>query len=66
MAKLIHVSREKVEKGRKKLEELLAGDEFWQEEQKRIKQFEAEEKARRDTEYADRKKSEQAQKEALK
>jgi hypothetical protein len=66
MAKLIHVSREKVEKGRKKLEGLLAEDEFWQEEHKRIKQFEAEEKARRDTEYADQKKSEQAQKEALK
>ena len=66
MAKLIHVSREKLEKGRKKLEELLVEDEFWQEEHKRIKQFEAEEKARRDTEHADRKKSAQAQKEVSK
>lgn len=66
MAKLIQVSREKVEKGRKKLEALLAEDEFWQEEHKRIKQFEEEEKARRDAEYADRKKSAQAQKEASK
>jgi hypothetical protein len=66
MAKLLQVSREKAAKGRKKLEELLAEDEFWQEEHKRIKQFEAEEKARRDTEHADRKKSAQALEEVSK
>ena len=66
MAKLIHVSREKVEKGLTELEQLLAEDEIWQEERKRIKQFEEVEKARRDSEYADQKKSAQAQKEALK
>lgn len=52
MAKLIHVSREKVEAGRKKMDELLAENEFWREEQVRIKEFEAQEKARRDAEYA--------------
>jgi hypothetical protein len=66
MAKLIYVSREKLKKGRIEMEKLLAEDEFWQEEHKRIKQFEEEEKARRDAEYADQMKSAQAQKEALK
>jgi len=59
MAKLIHISRERLEEGRIKQEKLLAEDKFWQEELRLINQFEAEEKARRDAEYA-------AQQEALK
>ena len=50
MAKLVHVSREQAEKGRRNLEELLAEDEFWRAERRRIKQFEETEKIRRDTE----------------
>lgn len=66
MAKLVYVPREKIEKGRRKLERLLAKDEFWQEEHKRIKKFEAEEKTRRDAEYVARLESEQAQMEVPK
>lgn len=61
MTKLVYVPREQIEKGRRKLERLLAKDEFWQEEYERIKKFEADEKARRDAEYAARLESEQAQ-----
>jgi hypothetical protein len=66
MAKLIYVSREEVEKGRVEMEELLAEDEFWQEEHEKMKQFDEEEKFRRDTEYAEREKSELVDKEAPK
>ena len=47
---------EKVEKGRIQLKKLLAEDEIWQEEHKRIKQFEEKEKARRDAEHAEQQK----------
>jgi len=66
MAKLVYVSREKLKKGRKKMEKLLARDEFWQEEIKRLKKFEAGEKARRDAEYKAWQESERAQQEASK
>ena len=56
MAKLVHISREKIEEGCNKLEQLLAEDASWQVEYNRIKQFEAEEKARRDAEYAKKQK----------
>ena len=64
MAKLIYISREELEKGRREMEELLAEDEFWQEQLKSFRQFEQEEKARRDAEYAARKASSVEQEEA--
>ena len=51
MAKLVHVSRKKHKKWHRKLEKLLAKDEFWQEELKRIKYFETEEKVRREAQH---------------
>lgn len=64
MAKLIYISREELEKGRREMEELLAEDELWQEQLKRFRQYEQEEKARRDAEYAERKGSPVEQEEA--
>lgn len=64
MAKLIYVSREELEKGRIEMEKLLAEDEFWQEQLKSFRQYEEEEKARRDAEHAARKGSSDEQEEA--
>lgn len=64
MAKLIYISREELEKGRREMEKLLAEDELWQEQLKRFRQYEQEEKARRDAEYAARKASSAEQEEA--
>lgn len=64
MAKLIYISREELEKGRRKMEKLLAEDELWQEQLTRLRQFEQEEKARRDAEHAARDASSAEQKEA--
>ena len=55
MAKLIVVSREKLEAAQRKLKEKMAKDSLWQEEEKEIKRSLEEEKARRDAEYASRK-----------
>jgi hypothetical protein len=52
MGKLIVVSRDRVEASHRRLEELLAKDPRWQEEKKELERWEAEEKARRDAEYA--------------
>ena len=64
MAKLVYISREELEKGRREMEKLLAEDELWQEQLKRFRQYEQEEKARRDAEYAERKGSPVEQEEA--
>lgn len=63
MAKIIQVSWEEAEEGRKKMEEILAEDEFWQKELREMKQFDEEEKLRREVEYAELIKSEQTQQE---
>lgn len=52
MGKLIVVSRDRVEASHRRLEKLLAKDPRWQEEKKEWERWEAEEKARRDAEYA--------------
>lgn len=52
MGKLIVVSRDRVEAAHRKLEELLAKDPQWQEEKKEFERWAAEEKKRRDAEYA--------------
>jgi hypothetical protein len=64
MAKLLYISLEDLEEGRIEMEQLLAEDEIWQEKLIRIKQFEEDEKARRDAEYAEQKMYMQTQKEA--
>ena len=61
MAKLVYVSRKKIKKGRRKMEKMLAKDKTWQDELKRIKQFEVEEKVRRDAEHNARQKPVQTQ-----
>ncbi len=63
MAKLIYISREELEKGRREMEKLLAEDELWQEQLTRFRQYEQEEKARREAEYAARKASSAEQEE---
>jgi len=60
MAKLVYVTQEMVRKGRKKHERLIVKDDLWQEEQQMIKQVEAEEKSRRDAEYAALREAEQS------
>ncbi len=52
MGKLIVVNRDRVEASHRRLEELLAKDPRWQEEKKELERWEAEEKKRRDAEYA--------------
>ncbi len=52
MAKLIVVSRDRVEASHRRLEELLAKDPQWQEEKKELERRQAKEKKRRDAEYA--------------
>ena len=52
MGKLVVVSRDQVEAARRRLDELLAKDPRWQEEKKELERWEAEEKKRRDAEYA--------------
>jgi len=66
MAKLVHLTREQVEKGLKQHDKSLAMNEFLQEEHKRIEKIVAEEKMRRDAEYAVRREAQQVQKEAPK
>lgn len=52
MAKLVVVSRDKVDAAHRRLEELLSKVPRWQEERKELERWEAEEKKRRDAEYA--------------
>jgi hypothetical protein len=52
MGKLVVVSRDQVEAAHRRLEELLAKDPRWQEEKKELERWEAEERKRRDAEYA--------------
>lgn len=52
MGKLVVVSRDRAEAARRRLDELLAKDPRWQEEKKELERWEAEEKKRRDVEYA--------------
>ena len=54
MAKLIVVTRERLEISQSKLEKLLSKDEWWQEEKVRLERDEAEEKKRRNAEYSAR------------
>jgi len=52
MGKLVVVSRDRAETARRRLDELLAKDARWQAEKKELERWEAEEKKRRDVEYA--------------
>ena len=54
MAKLIVVTRQQAEAGRSRLEKLMAKDPHWQEEKQEMERRVAEEKARRDAEFAAR------------
>ena len=53
MAKIIIITREKLEESHLKLKKLLAEDPHWKEELKQIEYYETQVKKRHDAEYAD-------------
>ena len=64
MAKVIVVTRDQVESSHRKLEKLLAKDPQWAKEQKEMERWAAEEKKRRDADYAAKQGAKESEKEA--